>query len=97
MLENAKGRFFKILETTARSQVGVMTIPLGGDSGVEEIHDGDQIVYVIEGAADVEVDREKGEVSAGELVIIPAGARHHICNRGSEPLFFLTLYAPPAY
>lgn len=96
-LGNAQGRFFEILETTARSQVGVMTIPPGGDSGPEEIHGGDQIVYVIEGEADVVVGREREKVSAGELVIIPARARHHIYNRGREPLFFLTLYAPPAY
>lgn len=94
---NFKGEFFKILETTANSQVGVMTLASGKDSGPEEIHGGDQIVYIIEGEAEVEVGTEQGKLVAGELVIIPAGSRHHIWNRGKGELFFLTLYAPPAY
>ncbi len=34
---------------------------------------------------------------AGGCVLIPAGARHHVRNPGAAPLFFLTIYAPPAY
>ncbi len=30
-------------------------------------------------------------------VLIPAGARHHVKNPGATPLFFLAIYAPPAY
>jgi len=30
-------------------------------------------------------------------VLIPAGALHHVRNPGAEPLFFLTVYAPPVY
>lgn len=71
-IRDARGEFFKILETTAHSQVGVMTIPPGGDSGPEEIHLGDQIIYIITGETEVEVDRERKTVSAGELIIIPA-------------------------
>jgi mannose-6-phosphate isomerase-like protein (cupin superfamily) len=43
---------------------------------------------------DVEPDRRTGP---GGLVMIPAGARHHVRNPGREPLFFLTVYAPPEY
>jgi glycosyltransferase involved in cell wall biosynthesis len=31
------------------------------------------------------------------LVMIPAGARHHVRNPGRVPLFFVTMYAPPEY
>lgn len=96
-LKNFKGDFFKILATTKRSQVGVMTIAPGGDSGPEEVHEADQIVYIVEGAAEVVVNGERGRLEAGELVTIPAGSQHHIYNKGKEPLFFLTIYAPPAY
>jgi oxalate decarboxylase/phosphoglucose isomerase-like protein (cupin superfamily) len=34
---------------------------------------------------------------AGALVMIPAGARHHVRNPGGGPLFFVTIYAPPEY
>ena len=28
---------------------------------------------------------------------IPAGTRHHVTSVGQEPLFLVTIYAPPAY
>lgn len=92
-----KGAFFKVLAMTERSQVAVMTIGPGRDSGPEEIHDGDQIVYVIEGAAWVRVGTEEGEAKAGDLLVIPAGSSHHIYNAGERALFFLNIYAPPQY
>jgi mannose-6-phosphate isomerase-like protein (cupin superfamily) len=29
--------------------------------------------------------------------MIPAGTPHHVANPGKVPLFFVTVYAPPAY
>jgi len=43
------------------------------------------------------VDGDERRVGAGALVIIPAGARHHVRNSGRTPLFLVTVYAPPAY
>jgi mannose-6-phosphate isomerase-like protein (cupin superfamily) len=53
----------------------------------------------------VDVTAHKGESSSagederrtgpGRLVVIPAGARHHVRNPGRVPLFVLTVYAPP--
>jgi mannose-6-phosphate isomerase-like protein (cupin superfamily) len=34
---------------------------------------------------------------AGSLVMIPARTPHHVKNPGRTPLFFVTVYAPPAY
>lgn len=96
-IQDFKGEFFKVLETTDKSQVGVMTVRPGGDSGPEEIHDGDQIVYVLEGEAELEIANEKAKLASGELAVIPAGAQHHIYNAGKSQLFFLTIYAPPQY
>lgn len=92
-----KGEKFKILAGTDRSQIGVMTIGPGEDSGPKEIHDGDQVIYVIEGEADVEFEGEHAALHEGEALIIPAGADHSIKNNGIKTLFFLTFYAPPAY
>ena len=96
-INNFKGDFFKILSETQLSQVGVMTIAPGKDSGPEEVHSGDQLVYIVEGEAEVEVNKEKAVMKAGDVVIIPKGAQHHIYNSGDEPLFFLTVYTPPQY
>lgn len=92
-----RGRFFEVLQETGRSQTAVMTIEPGREAGPEETHAGDQIVYVVEGEALVSVEGTEHRARPGACVLIPAGARHHVRNPGAAPLFFLTVYAPPAY
>jgi mannose-6-phosphate isomerase-like protein (cupin superfamily) len=92
-----RGRFFRVLQQTARSQTAVMTIDPGADAGPEEHHDGDQIIYVVEGEAIVGIGDREHKAGSGTLVMIPAGQRHHVRNPGRSPLFFVTVYAPPAY
>jgi mannose-6-phosphate isomerase-like protein (cupin superfamily) len=92
-----RGQFFQVLQTTKQSQTAVMTIAPGADAGPAEAHDGDQVIYVIEGEATVTVDGQTLTVRPGTLVTIPAHARHHVRNAGSMPVFFLTIYAPPEY
>ena len=96
-LKEYKGEFFKILGQTKKSQLGVMTLEPNSDSGPEEIHGGDQLIYIIEGEAHVEVNKQVGVVREGMAAIIPAGSQHHIYNRSNNAVFFLTIYAPPAY
>jgi mannose-6-phosphate isomerase-like protein (cupin superfamily) len=92
-----RGEFFRVLQQTKRSQTAVMTIAPGQDGGPAETHHADQIVYVIEGEAVIKVDEDERRTGPGGLVMIPAGTRHHVRNPGREPLFFLTVYAPPEY
>jgi mannose-6-phosphate isomerase-like protein (cupin superfamily) len=92
-----RGEFFRVLQQTERSQTAVMTIAPGEDAGPEETHRADQIIYIVEGDALVRVEDEERRAGAGSLVMIPAGARHHVHNAGRAPLFFVTIYAPPAY
>ncbi|HXJ83900.1 MAG TPA: cupin domain-containing protein [Candidatus Methylomirabilis sp.] len=92
-----RGEFFRILQETARSQTAVMTIAPGADAGPEEEHAGDQILYVLEGEARVRIGNREYDASPGALVMIPAHTPHHVRSTGTHPLFFLTVYAPPAY
>jgi mannose-6-phosphate isomerase-like protein (cupin superfamily) len=92
-----RGEFFRVLQQTKRSQTAVMTIAPGEEAGPAETHAADQIVYVIDGEAVVTVDQEARRTGPGGLVMIPAGAIHHVRNPGRTPLFFLTVYAPPEY
>ncbi|HEY7651391.1 MAG TPA: cupin domain-containing protein [Methylomirabilota bacterium] len=92
-----RGQFFEILQQTVRTQTAVMTIAPGRDGGPEETHAADQIVYVIEGEAVVTIEGAEHHAEVGACALIPAGARHHVRNPGTQPLFFLTVYAPPAY
>lgn len=92
-----RGRFFEILQQTHRSQTAVMTVGPGQDAGPEETHPGDQVVYVIEGEAVVRVAGQDHRAGPGGLLMVPAGTPHHLRNPGKVPLFFVTVYAPPAY
>lgn len=92
-----RGKFFEVLQETVRSQTAVMTIDPGQDAGPEETHAADQIVYVIEGQAVLTIEGALHHAGAGACALIPAGARHHVKDAGAGPLFFLSVYAPPAY
>ena len=92
-----RGQFFTVLQQTERSQTAVMKIAPGEDGGPEEEHDGDQVVYVVEGEALVRIAGKEHSAAAGSLVMIPARTRHYVKNPGRAPLFFVTVYAPPAY
>jgi mannose-6-phosphate isomerase-like protein (cupin superfamily) len=92
-----RGDFFRVLHETARSQTAVMTVAPGQDAGPEETHAADQIVYVIEGEAEMRIGPERCVAGPGSLVTIPAGTPHHVKSVGAVPLFFLTVYTPPEY
>lgn len=92
-----KGEPFRVLGETSRSQTAVMTIAPGKDAGPEEMHDGDQIIYIVEGEAMLRMDGKEHRASPGTLLTIPAGTPHHVRNPCTRPLFFLTVYAPPEY
>ena len=88
-----RGQSKPLLKTT-RSTADVFTLPAGYDSGHDATHKGDQIIYVIEGSAVARLSGEERPVRAGDLVMIPAGTPHAL-RTGSEPLFALTILAPP--
>ena len=77
-----RGEFFRVLQETARSQTAVMTVAPGQDAGPEETHAADQILYVIEGEADVRIGEERAAAGPGTLVTIPAGTLHHVRSVG---------------
>jgi mannose-6-phosphate isomerase-like protein (cupin superfamily) len=97
ILSDSKGSFFSVLQQTKLSQLAVMTLAPGQDSGQGDMHPGDQVVYIIEGEAEVEIEDTQHRLSAGMAVIIPKDSTHRIYNRGDQDVFFLNVYAPPAY
>ncbi|RJR12622.1 cupin domain-containing protein [Candidatus Parcubacteria bacterium] len=94
---SAKGAFFKVLATTEKSQVAVMTLEPGEDSGEGDIHTGDQVIYILEGEARVVVKDEEGIARKGDVTVIPAQSPHRIYNNVGATLFFLSFYSSPEY
>jgi len=89
-----RGKMFEMLQKTPQSQTGVFTLPAGHAGDKENTHKGDQLIYVIDGKATARVSGKEQELKAGDLLMIPAGAPHSLCT-GTDPLFGITIFAPP--
>jgi quercetin dioxygenase-like cupin family protein len=83
-----------MLHKTPQTEAMVFTIPAGFNSDRENSHKGDQIIYVIDGSATARVSGKEQQVKAGDVITIPAGALHSL-RTGGDPLFGLTIFAPP--
>ena len=82
-------------------QLTLMSIPVGGEIGLEVHPETDQFIRVESGLALAEMGDSKDHLTKKQrmdsryAVIIPAGTWHNVTNIGSEPLKVYTLYAPP--
>ena len=84
----------QMLQKTPQSQTMAFTIPANFSNDHENSHKGDQIIYVIEGCAVARVSGKEQEIKAGDMLMIPAGAPHTLRTE-SQPLFGVTIFAPP--
>ena len=95
--------FRKAIWTGEYLQVTVMSIPVGGEIGLE-MHDNlDQFIKVEGGVAEVcmgknnETLKTIGKINSNYAILIPAGTWHNIINIGSCPLKVYSVYAPPQH
>lgn len=81
-------------------QVTLMSIPPGGDIGLEAHPETDQFLRLDAGRGRVQMGPAKDqltfdkEVSDGWCVLVPAGTWHNITNVGEEPMQVYAIYAP---
>ncbi|MGH2931380.1 MAG: cupin domain-containing protein [Gaiellaceae bacterium] len=88
--------FRQTLVTGEHSQVVVMTLQPGEDIG-EETHDGDQILFFVEGVGEAVLEGETSPVWPNDMVFVPAGTLHNFVNTGDDKLRLVTTYAPPEH
>ncbi len=81
-------------------QMTVMSIPVGGQVGLEVHDDHDQFLRIESGTGKAfmgstkdNLDFEK-EVSDDFAVFVPAGTWHNVINTGEVPLKLYSIYAP---
>ncbi len=86
--------FRRVLWTGEHTQLVIMTIPPDGEIGAEVHPDTDQILTFVSGIGEATVDGRKKKVAQGDLVCVPAGARHNFVNKGPNPLVLYTVYGP---
>lgn len=81
-------------------QLTLMSIPVGGDIGLEMHPETDQFLRLDAGHGRVQMGSAKDkltfeeEVSDGWCVLVPAGAWHNITNVGQTPMQVYAIYAP---
>jgi mannose-6-phosphate isomerase-like protein (cupin superfamily) len=91
--------------STIRELLGLPTAPVRNQSLAEatltpgqatERHyhaEAEEIYYVVEGAGELELDGERRQVTVGDAVLVPPGARHTIRAAGAG-IRFLCCCAP---
>jgi mannose-6-phosphate isomerase-like protein (cupin superfamily) len=84
-LPTTSAEFRKVLWTGLYSQVVLMTIPVGGDIG-DEVHTVDQALTFTSGKGRATINGKDQDVSAGDLMVVPAGTQHQFINTGNVPL-----------
>ncbi|KAF2646527.1 hypothetical protein P280DRAFT_387788 [Massarina eburnea CBS 473.64] len=91
--KRAFGDFRTVLHTGLYSQLVAMEVPVNGEIG-DEVHTVDQILIFTSGRGLATVAGKDQEVSAGDVVVVPAGTQHQFITKGDQPLELITVYAP---
>lgn len=88
--------FRKVLNTTEKSQLVVMSLLPHEDIG-EEVHKVDQFIRIEQGVGKTVLDGEEFDIADDFAVVIPAGTRHNIINTGDGEMKLYTVYTPPEH
>lgn len=89
--------FRRVLFTTDRSQLVLMSLKPGEEIG-EEVHEGiDQVLAFVEGEGEAVIEGERSPVRAGSVVVVPGGTRHNFVAGAGSALRLYTVYTPPEH
>jgi mannose-6-phosphate isomerase-like protein (cupin superfamily) len=66
-----------------------------GAANPPDVHQVDEIYFITQGSAAIELDGEHRRLTAGDTVLVPAGCHHQLVNDGHEELVLVFLFSPP--
>ncbi|HHT83574.1 MAG TPA: cupin domain-containing protein [Clostridiales bacterium] len=95
--------FRTALWTGEHLQLTLMSIPVGGEIGLESHSNLDQFLRLEAGFGLVKMGPSpdnlsyQATVSSGYVVLIPAGTYHNLINVGAKPIKLYSIYAPPQH
>lgn len=84
-------------------QLTLMSIPVGGEIGLEAHYNLDQFLRIEEGSGLLLMGTEECNLDYKENVcdnyaaFIPAGIWHNLVNTGNKPIKLYSIYAPPEH
>jgi transcriptional regulator with XRE-family HTH domain len=79
-------------------ETNLITAKPGSESGCQLAHDGEEMIYVLEGSISVKLrDHEPVELNAGDAYTYPAGTPHEWQNVGKATARFLFVNTPPSF
>lgn len=88
--------FRKVVYTGPHLQVVLMSLGEGEEIGEETHKDTDQFFRIESGNGKCIIDDNEYQVKDGDVIVVPAGAKHNVINTNSEEdLKLYTIYAPP--
>lgn len=87
--------FRKVLFTGVKSQLVVMSIPVGGEVGLESHPHVEQTLFFMSGVCKSVLDGVEHICSAGDVIVVTPGTEHNFINNGEEDVKIYTVYAPP--
>lgn len=87
--------FRHVLYTGEHMQLVLMSLLPGEEIGMEVHEDNDQFFRFEAGEGKVYIDDSEYSVSDGDVIIVPAGAKHNVVNTSdSDHLKMYTIYSP---
>jgi mannose-6-phosphate isomerase-like protein (cupin superfamily) len=91
--------WFKVLQTTPRTQTAVTKLGQGqASSGEPEAHHkSEQVMLLVKGELSAEIGGKRSIVKAGDVVIVPPRVKHRLTSSGGEPAIIFNVYSPPEY
>lgn len=95
--EGKAGDFRRVVFTSPRSQLTVMTLRPGEDIGSEVHKDADQLFVLLKGSGMAMLDGVASKISGPALLAVPQGAQHNVVNTGKVPMRLVTFYSPPKH
>jgi mannose-6-phosphate isomerase-like protein (cupin superfamily) len=94
-LTEENSNFRKVLYTGDKLQLVLMSLLPGEEIGFEVHEENDQFFRFESGLGKVFVNETIYDVSDGDAVVVPMGARHNVVNTGQDScLRFYTIYSP---
>ncbi|MBA3834204.1 MAG: cupin domain-containing protein [Chthoniobacterales bacterium] len=95
----AAGSGFRVLDTTERSQTGLLTLAPGESTREKPSRhdDSDQTLILLAGELRAEIGDEQAVMQDGDAVLIPAKTPHRFINTGRSRATTFSVYARPAF